>query len=83
MGIAPEMQWQERITIPLRAGDCTFHHQFTPHMATANVTDDPRVAHVVIFMAADTRYTGKQHPVTDPIEPEVGAPLDQEIFPLL
>ncbi len=81
MGLAPEMQWQERVTVPLRAGDCTFHHQFTPHMANANVTDDPRVAHVIIYMAADTRYTGKGHPVTDPIAPTVGEVLDHEIFP--
>lgn len=83
MDLAPEMQWQERITIPLRAGDCTFHHQFTPHMATANTTDDPRVAHIIIFMDADTRYTGKHHPVTDPIAPIVGNILDHEIFPLV
>jgi ectoine hydroxylase-related dioxygenase (phytanoyl-CoA dioxygenase family) len=81
MGLAPEMQWQERVTVPLRAGDCTFHHQFTPHMANANVTDDPRVAHVIIYMAADTRYTGKGHPVTDPLDLTVGEVLDHEIFP--
>lgn len=83
MGLAPEMRWQERVTIPLRAGDCTFHHQFTPHMANANTTDDPRVAHVIIYMAADTRYTGKGHPVTDPVAPTVGELLDHEIFPLV
>lgn len=83
MGLAPEMQWQERVTIPLRAGDCTFHHQFTPHMANANITDDPRVAHIIIYMAADTCYTGKGHPVTDPIADSltVDGVLEHEIFP--
>ncbi len=83
LGLAPEMQWQERITVPLRAGDCTFHHQFTPHMANANTTDDPRVAHIIIYMSADTRYTGKNHPVTDPLDLTVDSPLDHELFPLL
>jgi len=83
LGLAPEMQWQERVTIPLRAGDCTFHHQFTPHMANANTTDEPRVAHVIIYMDAETRYTGKGHPVTDPIAPTIDAVLDHEIFPLV
>ena len=81
ISLAPEMQWQERITIPLRAGDCTFHHQFTPHMATANLTDDPRVAHIIIYMDADTRYTGKAHVVTDPLPLSEGDILEHEIFP--
>lgn len=79
--MSPELQWSERVTVPLRAGDCTFHHGRCAHMATPNLTDQPRVAHVAIFMDATTRYSGKGHVVTNPLQLEAGAPLDGELFP--
>jgi phytanoyl-CoA hydroxylase len=81
MELAPDFVWSQRITVPLRAGDCTFHHGRCAHMATPNFTDDPRVAHVVIFTDASTTYTGKRHVVTDPLGLEVGSPLEGEFFP--
>ena len=81
MSLSPTMQWQERITIPLQAGDCTFHHQLTPHMANANTTDDPRVAHVIIYMDADVRFKDKRHVVTDSLNFKTGELLDHGIFP--
>ena len=77
----PELRWNERVTVPVRAGDCTFHHSYTAHMALPNATDDPRLAHVNIYMDADTTFTGKQHPVTDGLGLEVGARLDGPLFP--
>lgn len=79
----PELEWEERVTIPLRAGDCTFHHGLCAHMATPNHTDEPRVAHIVIFMDATTQYTGARHVVTDPLELEVGEVLEHELFPII
>ena len=81
----PELTWEPRVTIPLRAGDCTFHHGRCAHMATPNGTDEPRVAHVVIFMDATTRYQkrrdGQPHPVTDPLGLTEGALLEGDMFP--
>jgi ectoine hydroxylase-related dioxygenase (phytanoyl-CoA dioxygenase family) len=77
----PDLAYAERVTVPLRAGDCTFHHGRCAHMATPNETDEPRVAHVVIFMSAATQYSGKPHVVTDPLKLETGTPLDGELFP--
>jgi hypothetical protein len=51
-------------------------------MATPNMTDDPRVAHVVIYMDAGTTYAGRGHVVTDPLGLAPGAPLDHPLFPL-
>ena len=82
-GKRPELQWEPRVTLPLRAGDCTFHHSCCAHMATPNVTDDPRVAHVVIYMDAGTTYVKKGHIVTDPLGLPEGAPLDGELFPMM
>lgn len=80
--ICPDLQWEPRVTVPLKAGDCTFHHGRTAHMATPNYTDDPRVAHVVIFIDAGTTYVEKAHCVTDSLGLKEGDPLDGDLFPL-
>jgi ectoine hydroxylase-related dioxygenase (phytanoyl-CoA dioxygenase family) len=80
---APDLVWYPRVTLPLRAGDCTFHHALCAHMATPNRTDAARVAHIVIYTDADTVYTGARHVVTDPAGLEPGRPLDGELFPRL
>ncbi len=79
--LCPAMAWSPRVTWPLRAGDATFHHGRTPHMANANTTDLPRIAHVVIFIEAETRYTGASHPVTDGLGLAAGDTLAGEMFP--
>ncbi len=79
--ICPELAWKERTTVPLRAGDCTFHHGRCAHMAGPNKTNDPRVAHVVIFMDADTAFRDQRHPVTAPLGLEEGQPLNSDMFP--
>jgi len=81
LNIYPELTWAPRVTVPLRAGDCTFHHSYLAHMANANVTDVPRVAHITIYMDADTTFNGNKHVVTDPLGLKVGDPLDGELFP--
>lgn len=77
----PDLVWEPRVTIPLRAGDCTFHHARCAHMATPNLTDEPRVAHVVIYMDADTTYRKAPHVVTDPLGLDDGQPLAGDLFP--
>ena len=64
---APEIAWRTRVTHPLQAGDCTFHHGMTFHTAGPNKTDDWRVGYVIIFVDAAAKYTGKKHVVTDPL----------------
>jgi ectoine hydroxylase-related dioxygenase (phytanoyl-CoA dioxygenase family) len=79
----PDLLWEPRVTIPLRAGDCTFHHARCAHMATPNLTDEPRVAHVIIYMDAGTAYRAMPHPVTDPLGLQDGQPLDGPLFPAI
>ncbi|MEV6106328.1 phytanoyl-CoA dioxygenase family protein [Streptomyces sp. NPDC051940] len=81
LGLAPDLTWRQRVTVPLRAGDCTFHHSHLAHTATPNLTGDPRIAHVVIYTDAETRYAALPHPVTDPLGLEPGAALPEEHFP--
>ena len=79
--IRPESAYETRVTIPLRAGDCTFHNAYTAHMANMNSTDVARIAQVIIYMPADTRYNGHEHPVTDPLKLSIGDPLVGNLFP--
>jgi phytanoyl-CoA hydroxylase len=79
--ICPELEWSPRVTLPLRAGDCTFHHGRCAHMAGPNRLNSPRVAHAVIYVDAGTRYSGAPHVVTDPLGLKDGGPLNHEMFP--
>ncbi|GAA2119841.1 phytanoyl-CoA dioxygenase family protein [Actinomadura alba] len=82
LGLAPELIWERRVTVPLRAGDCTFHNAHLAHSATPNFTDDPRVAHVVIYVDADVTFAAEpSHVVTDRLGLTVGGPLPDEHFP--
>ncbi|MFF0269632.1 phytanoyl-CoA dioxygenase family protein [Kribbella sp. NPDC004536] len=78
---APDLRWEERLTIPLQAGDCTFHNAYLAHSATPNLTDDPRIAHVNIYFDAEATYTGAAHVVTDGLGLTVGAPPEHPLFP--
>ncbi len=79
--LAPDLEYEPKITLPLRAGDCTFHHGRTPHSANANDTDEFRVAHVIIYMDRTTTYTGKGHVVTKEQGFEPGSILEGPLFP--
>ena len=80
---APHLRWHPRVTIPLRAGDCTFHNSYTAHTANSNSTDEPRVAHVTIYVDADLTYTGAPHVCTDGLSLVVGDTLPDDEFPRL
>lgn len=80
---APDLTWAERVTIPLRAGDVTFHNGYTPHTANANDTDEYRWAHVNIYVDRDVQFSGGSHPVTDPLGLREGDRLPDDHFPLL
>ncbi len=58
MELWPELVYSSRVTLPLRAGDCMLHNGLCAHMANSNDTDEPRVAHIIIYMDAETVYTG-------------------------
>ena len=73
--------WYNLAIVALRAGDCTVHHSYLAHMANANTTDVPRVAHIIIYMDADTTYNGNSHVITDPLHLKTGDPLDGDLFP--
>ena len=72
--------------VELKAGECMFHHCLNYHLTPRNVTDRQRRAFVMIFMPDGTRYKHSQspnHPCTNYLHPEDGAPLISDAFPLV
>ncbi|MEQ8718403.1 MAG: phytanoyl-CoA dioxygenase family protein [Acidimicrobiales bacterium] len=55
----------EPVTVPLAAGEATVHDGLTLHGAGPNLTDTPRRGWTMIFIPADTRWTGGPHPHAD------------------
>ncbi|MDX9974636.1 MAG: phytanoyl-CoA dioxygenase family protein [FCB group bacterium] len=78
-----EISMGQAVAAPMNAGSCTFHDGRTFHFATANHSDRPRRAMVVIYMADGTTYNGNRHVVTDGQGFEVGAPLAGDLFPIV
>lgn len=83
--LVPDLAFRPRVTVPLRAGDCTFHHSRLAHTAAPNRTDDPRIAHVVIYVDAAARFADDAgpHPVTAPLGLADGDLLPDAAFPPL
>ncbi len=81
--LCPALALGERVSIPLLAGDVTFHDGFTAHEAGVNQLDRPRVAHSVIFIDAEARYLGGSHPITDAAGCRPGDDLPADLCPRL
>lgn len=79
--IAPDLAWAARTTVPLRAGDVTFHNGMTVHTAAPNKTDESRIAQVVIYVDAQVKFSGAPHPVTDGLGLSAGELLPNDRFP--
>ncbi|HYE07560.1 MAG TPA: phytanoyl-CoA dioxygenase family protein [Planctomycetota bacterium] len=79
----PELAFAERHGFPLRAGGATFHQGYTAHRALANETDEPRVAHIVIWIDAAARCDGKGHIVTDGLGLNAGDDFPADLCPLI
>ncbi len=79
----PELQWWPRVTVPLRAGDCTFHDARLVHMAGANETDTARISLATVYMdAAATYHPDADQPYQDEVNGiEPGQPFDTDRYP--
>lgn len=53
------------VTQPLQAGEATVHDGLTLHGAGPNLSDRPRRGWTIIFIPAETRWTGGPHPHAD------------------
>ncbi|MCW8132257.1 MAG: phytanoyl-CoA dioxygenase family protein [Planctomycetota bacterium] len=79
----PDLEYESFVSVPLKAGDCTFHHAVTAHAAHPNRTDEPRYAHVVNSVDLTTTFRPMKHKVTDGLGLQPGQRLEGELFPVL
>jgi ectoine hydroxylase-related dioxygenase (phytanoyl-CoA dioxygenase family) len=70
-------------TVPVKAGDATFHHGLTLHRALINNDEVDRVALAFHMIDADALYTGAASAVTDGFGMQAFGPFDEERFPVL
>lgn len=79
----PELEYEPRISYPLRAGDVTYHYGMTAHRAEGNHTGVDRVAHALIYMGRDATFTGnKKHVLTKAWDLTPGRTFaDEDRFP--
>ncbi|MGV0743478.1 phytanoyl-CoA dioxygenase family protein [Mycolicibacterium sp. XJ870] len=84
-GVRPELHWWPRVTVPLRAGDCTFHHADLVHQAGANATGTPRISLATVYMDADAVYRPNPDAFFQDtvVGLEPGQPMDTARYPLI
>lgn len=75
----PELRWSPRVTVPLRAGDATVHHNRTAHSAGANTSEAARVSFLLTYTDADATY--RPLPGHDPLPLQPGQALPDERYP--
>jgi ectoine hydroxylase-related dioxygenase (phytanoyl-CoA dioxygenase family) len=78
-----EIEKQQPVVVPLKAGSCTFHDGLTFHSAFANHTDPPRRVLAIIYLKDGTTYNGAGHVITNGQGLVVGEPIRGPLFPLL
>jgi ectoine hydroxylase-related dioxygenase (phytanoyl-CoA dioxygenase family) len=82
--VAPELRYIPSVTVPLKAGDCTFHYGRTAHRAAPNMTETWRMAQTIIYIDENTILAEKGHCVTSALVAEgslkVGEKLDHPRF---
>lgn len=82
--VAPHLEFEPKVKIPLKAGDAVFHNGFCAHMATANQLDEWRIAHVIAYTEASTVLANEHHIVLNRLgeeSPKTGETLNHPTFP--
>lgn len=69
-------------TYQFRPGQCGIHHALTWHGSTANLSDKPRFAFVLRYIAEGTLWLGEERMPYDDIGVKPGTRLTREHFPL-
>jgi ectoine hydroxylase-related dioxygenase (phytanoyl-CoA dioxygenase family) len=67
----------------LQPGDCSVHHGFVVHEATANDTPDPRWSYLITYFPGDALYNGAPNHATDGFALQRGRPFDHPSFALV
>lgn len=74
----PELARRPRTQIPMSAGDVTFHHERTIHLAGINQTDSDRISLVTVYMSAAATYRASRFYAACADDPDFGGMQDGE-----
>ncbi|MFF3226947.1 phytanoyl-CoA dioxygenase family protein [Nocardia suismassiliense] len=77
----PELGWRPRLTVPVRAGDATFHQWRVGHTAGPNTSDEARIAFITTYTDAATTYD--PHPGLEIPGLVAGEQLSDDDYPLV
>lgn len=53
-----KVDYQSEVSVPLKAGGCSFHHSLALHRTDANHSDRRRIGLTVAYMSAESKYIG-------------------------
>ena len=52
------VDYASEVSVPLKAGSCSFHHSLALHRTEANTSDERRIGLTVAYMSAQSKYVG-------------------------
>ena len=73
----------QAVSVPMKAGSCTFHNGLTFHYAHSNQTDKPRRVLAIIYMSDGTVFNGKPHIIVNDQGLQKGNVFEGGLFPKL
>jgi ectoine hydroxylase-related dioxygenase (phytanoyl-CoA dioxygenase family) len=76
-------EYERSQPLSMRAGDATFHHPLVVHGAEPNRTSRARWAFIVMYVAANSVFTGASYPATDYLGLKPGSSFDHPHFPVV
>ncbi|MFC4560983.1 phytanoyl-CoA dioxygenase family protein [Nocardiopsis mangrovi] len=79
----PELAWRPRVTVPVRAGGCTFHNERVAHMAGANQTDMDRLSLGTVYIDAETRFAPEEGYCEEELGFEPGDLVAGDLYPVV
>jgi ectoine hydroxylase-related dioxygenase (phytanoyl-CoA dioxygenase family) len=59
--VYPEMAQTDPVSVPMKAGDCSFHNGLTAHGAGANMTRTRRIAMTCAYMPVGATFNGQRN----------------------
>ncbi|MET8875625.1 phytanoyl-CoA dioxygenase family protein [Nocardia sp. NPDC004604] len=77
----PELEWGPRVTVPLRAGDVTFHQSTVGHASGGNVSDGVRLAFITTYTGATAIYQPRPGHQRMDMDLEPGQQLPDHRYP--
>ncbi len=54
-----QISYEKEVAVPLKAGDCSFHHSLAMHRTDANISPNRRIGLTLAYMNSRSKYIGE------------------------